>query len=239
MNNTEKFIAAFNNLQAAVAEKVGQPKTTSFKRMIDFAEKNNDKVIIHYKKRLNFYREFRNLLVHNNVKGQNVASPAEALIDEVKEVTDKIAHPKKVRDLFKNDDDVISFDINNSLTDVLKIVDEKKYSQFPVFKEGNLEGIISANGITNFLAKVVDKDVISISETTIADVIQSDEQKDSFEVISQNKSIYDIESIFSKRIAEGRTSYVLLITSDGLQKPRQKFIGIITPWDLPKIVKNK
>lgn len=237
VDNTTRFKAAFNELHNAVAEKVGYSKDTNFGFLLDKADKNNDKVIKSYKEPLEVLRNFRNLLTHNSLNGENIATPSEALIDEVEHITQKIAHPGKVIDLFNRE--VISFDVDDSLKDVLKAVDLNGYSQFPVFNGDKLQGIISENGITNFLAKAVDDDVISISETTVANVIEKDEEKDSFEVIKENKSIYDIENIFSKRIAEGKTAFVLLITSDGHVKRDQGFKGIITPWDLPTVEANK
>lgn len=81
--------------------------------------------------------------------------------------------------------------------------------------------------------------MISIKETFINTVLEADEEKNSYEIIGENKSIYDIESIFSKRIKEGKTAYLVLITKNGKIETSNDVIGIITPWDIPTIVENK
>ncbi|SEK78364.1 CBS domain-containing protein [Carnobacterium iners] len=98
---------------------------------------------------LDFFREFRNLLIHKTVSGEEaIATPSSLLIEEIEMITEKIKHPKKVKDLFLSE--VVTFDQGDKLSLVLKKVKEKSYSQFPVFNDNKLVGIVSENGITNF-----------------------------------------------------------------------------------------
>ena len=121
---------------------------------------------------------------------------------------------------------------------MLQSVKDDCFSQFPVFDGNNLVGIISENGITNYLAANIEEDVISISDITIQEVLEVDEQKELFDIVKQDKSIYDIEGIFIKRTKTGRSPFVLLVSKDGLINNPGEITGIITPWDLPLIASN-
>ena len=209
-----------------------------FGALLKVAEKNRDKVVMNYLSELDFYREFRNFLVHQaTIDKPPVAEPNDFIIDEINDIIHRIENPKKVYELFLHE--VVHFNMDDSLSKVLSVVNEKKYSQFPVFKNNKLVGLISENGITRFLAESVNDDVISIVETKIKDVIDQDEAKDSISIVNSNTLIHDEEEIFNKKIHEGNSIFAILVSNRGhkIENP-EDIVGIITPWDLPIILDN-
>lgn len=129
--------------------------------------------------------------------------------------------------------------MEDSLSEVLNVVNERQYSQFPVFNDDELVGLISENGITRFLAESVDEDIISIVDTKVKDVINQDEAKDSISIVNLNTLIHDIEDIFSKKLHEGNSIFAILVSSRGRKiETSEDIVGIITPWDLPIILDN-
>lgn len=237
LTNFEKFLRAFNTLHETLGEKMNQPNL-QFGELLKVAEKNKDKVVMNYYSELDFYREFRNFLVHQaTIDKPPVAEPNDFLIEEIKEVTQSIENPKKVYELFL--DEVIHFNMDDSLSEVLNVVNEREYSQFPVFNNDKLVGLISENGITRFLAESVDEDIISIVDTKVKDVINQDEAKDSISIVNSNTLIHDVEEIFNKKLHEGNSIFAILVSSRGRKiETSEDIIGIITPWDLPIILDN-
>lgn len=237
-DNVREFIHVFNELQKVVAAKLDEDSDTNFGSLLYAAEEKQDKVVLTYKRKLDIYRQFRNILVHSTLnEEESIANPSPSLIDEMKQVTEKIKHPKMVRDLFL--EKVISFNQRDRLKDVLETIKENQISQFPVFHENKLVGLISENGITNFLANSIKDDTISISGTTVEDILKNDAEKDSYEIIPENQSIFDIEAIYSKKIEEGIVAYFLLIAKNEKVTGPDDLSGIITPWDMPEIIENK
>ncbi|MFV8253200.1 hypothetical protein ACNNLS_09225 [Aerococcus viridans] len=115
----------------------------------------------------------------------------------------------------------------------------KEYSQFPVFNNNELVGLISENGITHFLAESVAEDVISIVDTEVKDAIKLDEAKDSISIVNSNTLIHDVEEIFSKKLHEGNSIFAILVSSRGRKiKTSDDIVGIITPCYLPIILDN-
>jgi predicted transcriptional regulator len=237
ITNYEKFLRAFNTLHETLGKKLNQPNL-QFGALLKVAEKNRDKVVLNYLSELDFYREFRNFLVHQaTIDKPPVAEPNDFIIDEINDIIHRIENPKKVYELFLNE--VIHFNMDDSLSKVLSVVNEKEYSQFPVFNQNELVGLISENGITRFLAKSVEDDIISIVETKIKDVINQDEAKNSISVVNSNTLIHDVEGIFNKKLHEGNSIFAILVSNRGhkIENP-EDIVGIITPWDLPIILDN-
>lgn len=180
----------------------------------------------------------RNLLTHNTINGDEAAAePSNSLITEIEMVTEKIKYSKTAKDLFLKK--VRQFDINDSLENVLDVINQVRYTQFPVFDGDKLVGILSSIGVTKYLAQAMDKDINAIKKATVRQILEVEDEQEFYETISENTSVFDIEEIFSERIKEGRTTYVLLVAKEKQIKNQNDLIGIITPWDLPKIVANK
>lgn len=237
-SNYQSFMHAFNELHNVIAKKVNKDPETNFGELMGTAAKKRDKVIEKYVDEIDFYREFRNLLTHHTINGEEaVAQPSDSLVKEIEKVTEKIRYSKQVKDLFLKR--VRTFDVNDPLEKVLDVINHVRYTQFPVFDGDDLVGILSSIGVTKYLAKVMDKDIHSIKNATVKEILEVEDEQDFYEVIPADKSIFDIEEIFSARIKEGRTAYILLIAKGETLKKKSDLIGIITPWDIPRIVANK
>ena len=59
------FIESFNTLHSVIQERVGG-KNDNFKDLVDKAVNKNDNLVIRHKTKIEFYRKFRNLLVHES-----------------------------------------------------------------------------------------------------------------------------------------------------------------------------
>ena len=236
--NYQRFMHAFNELHDVIAKKVNRDPETNFGELMGVAAKKRDKVIEKYVDEIDFYREFRNLLTHNTINGDEaVAQPSDSLIEQIEMVTERIKYSKRVKDVFLKR--VRTFDVNDPLEKVLDVINHVRYTQFPVFDGDNLVGILSSIGVTKYLAKAMDQDIRSIKNTTVKHILEVEDEQNFYEVIPADKSIFDIEEIFSKRIKEGRTTYILLIAKGEQIKKKSDLIGIITPWDIPRVVANK
>lgn len=237
-SNYQRFMHAFNELHNVIAKKVHKEPDTNFGELMGTAAKNRDKVIEKYVDEIDFYRELRNLLTHHTINGDEaVAQPSDSLIEEIEMVTEKIKYSKRVKDVFLKR--VRTFDVNDPLEKVLDVINHVRYTQFPVFDGDKLVGIVSSIGVTKYLAKAMNQDIRSIKNTTVKHILEVEEEKKLFEVISADTSIFDIEEIFSERIKEGRTTYILLISKGDTIEKKSDLIGIITPWDIPRVVANK
>lgn len=121
---------------------------------------------------------------------------------------------------------IIKFDITDEITKPLRCIRDKGISQFPIYRDGELVGLLTDNGISNWLANSIDADIISIQETRINDVINNDENRNHFRFVSKHQNFTEIHRMFKEIL----NLKVLLVTESGSQN--QSLLGIITSWDI-------
>ncbi len=229
-DNVQKFLVEFNKLHDALKDKTG--KDEDFFSLLKSLEK--DRVVGRYKDDLHIIRKLRNLLVHESrTVDYDIATPSNEVIEYLKFVRKQIIQPVTAGEHFRRK--VFCFNIDDSLERLLYFVNEKHLYQFPVFDEDGLAGVISHNGITNWLAHYFLED-INFREVKIRDIVQDEDSYFHYEVIKPSTSLFDVEVMFSSNLFVGRSQYILLISDKENIKEWEDLKGIITPWDLPEVL---
>ena len=95
--------------------------------------------------------DVRNLLAHGKTEAYEYpVVPTRRLAQQLHGCVDALLHPERVADRFLREVRTVSR--NDSLAGVLALVNEYKYSQFPVYDDGRCQGLLTENGITRWLA---------------------------------------------------------------------------------------
>lgn len=237
MDNYQRFLQAFNELERVIQHRLKVDAKYNLGSLLRIAQQAHDQLITSHYKELDFLRNFRNILVHEGIQAEGeIATPSDFLIEKIEFITMKIREAKKVKDLFRSP--VISFKLEDTLHDVLQAVNQYGYTKFPVFAQDHLVGVVTDNGITKFMADQLQEDLISIKSVHLQSILELDKRKDSFMVVNEDTSIYDIDDIFTQKIKEGKSSFILLMARDHQVDHPDDITGIITPWDLPTIIEN-
>ncbi len=226
----EKFIAEFNRLHDALQDKAGTTEDifTLLKKM------ERDPVIRRYKDELHVIRKLRNLLIHEKKTiDYDIAIPSEKAIEQLKFIRKQIIQPATAGQFFSRR--VFCFNADDSFKRLLYFVDKNHLYQFPIFDEEGLAGIISHNGITNWLAHNHSKGQVDLREVVIADIIADEETYYDYEVISPETTLFEVEEMFTKNLLKGRNQYLVLLSDAVNIEQWEDIKGIITPWDLPKL----
>lgn len=203
----------------------------------------------HYNYFKGFYDQFyliknlRNVLVHDSTeKFYDIAEPSDLSMEIMDRLSAYFLNPIKIR-TFLVDHDVsqpLSFSPEDNLQDVLNQISEHQYSQFPIFKDNKLMGMLTDNGLTNLIANESDNDGLIFSDYLVESIISKDnydENKDSYAVIYKESELYRVIDLFS--VIERQIKYIL-ITDLANNKISQKsdLIGILTTADIPMIMKK-
>ncbi|MCT8139955.1 CBS domain-containing protein [Anaerobacillus sp. CMMVII] len=157
-----------------------------------------------------------------------VAHPSPEIVEKFNNIYNELTKPELLIPRFMRD--VVRFNVDDPLSLVLEEVKTKKYTNFPVYSSnGEFKGLLTDNGITNWLSYNVEDDhlLLSTIETSIGDVMSLEEEKNNFIFISRKKSIYDAKDIFEKY---SNRIDAMLITENG--EENEKLLGIITAWDI-------
>ncbi len=229
-NNMERFIAAFNSLHDVLQERAGTAEDfyTLMKEMED------DPMIRRYRDELHVIRKLRNILVHEKKTIEyDVAVPSEKVIEQIQFIREQMIQPATAGQHFSRR--VFCFNYDDSFKRLLYFVNKNHLYQFPIFDEDGLAGIISHNGITNWLAHNHSKGLVDLRDVRIADIIADEETYFDYEVIPTDTTLFDVEEMFSKNLLEGRNQYLVLLSDEVKIENWEDIKGIITPWDLPQL----
>lgn len=231
MNRVERFLSEFNKLHDALKDKT--KRDDDFFTLLKHLER--DRIVGRYKDELHIIRKLRNLLVHEKrTIDYDVAEPSEEVIEQLEFIRQQVIQPATAGQHFSRQ--VFSFNVEDSLERLLFFVGKKHLYQFPIFDERGLAGVISHNGITNWLAHNFQDNQIDISDVKIRDLVADEDSYYHYEIISPNTNLFDVEAMFSSNLFVGRSQYVILISDKQHIKEWDDLKGIITPWDLPQVM---
>lgn len=169
----------------------------------------------------------RNVIVHDNKDPVvELATPAQKVVERIERIVKELESPEKVEKRFVNEE-VVTVASDQTLKDVLKLVSEKQFSQFPVIDEGKIVGLLTENGITRWLSSAVSTEsMIEFADVIAATILEHEETRENMILIGRLRELNEIRLQFSKN----PFLEAAIITQAG--KPDQKPLGIITRWDL-------
>lgn len=235
MSINEEFIQSFNRIENYLREQVDNERHSTFYNLLDLNSKNN-KIVKRYNKELKVLADLRNIIVHGNIKDP-VAVPSKGSVEKIKFIEKQIFNPPTIKEIF--DKNIKGVEIKESLVYILGLIRTYGYSQFPVIEDTIFIGLITENGITNWLSNNIEEDIISIKETTIKDVISKDEERNSFGILYTKDTLYDvIEKFDNSRSSTNRTYSIIVLNNPKKEIQLDDIYTIITPWDLDLIYSN-
>lgn len=231
VKNSDRFIVSYNRIEKALATKVEGNGYLPFYRLIDKAKIKNS-VVRKYEDDLREFADLRNAIVHHRTDIDYViAEPHDEIVERIEDIEQRLSNPLTVGALFGCK--VHTLQASDQLTSALQMMEDNKFSQVPFYKDGTFAGLITAAGITYWLAGQSTENSISREIPTLSTVYNFEKRKDSFEFVEKDLSVYEADDYFKRAISKGTRLEALLITENG--RPTEELIGIITPFDLLKI----
>lgn len=234
MKNSDRFLAAFNRIEQFMNRGNSSERYITFAQLVEVQTKSNITVKRNVD-RLHKFAKLRNAIVHQSINGAYaIAEPHQSIVDEIEKIEKELTNPPKVLTHFKKE--VETFKHNNSIVEVLKVIRERDYTQFPVYKEKKFIGLLTENGITKWLARNIEEDIISLEETNLIDILEFEEEVDNYIFIGKELTVYEVEEIFKDFPHTRERLDALLITHSG--KKTESLLGIITTWDILQFYKT-
>jgi predicted transcriptional regulator len=223
----DRFIAAFNAIDKQL-KSVSQSEG-SFGNVI---KECLDRSLITRKdyQTLKTVTTLRNILVHDTVKTQHFpVVPTAPFVDQVERLLNQFRHPARVIPTFRKEVKVV--DAGQSLSSILKLIDKRDYSQFPVFDDARFKGLLTENGITRWLAHHVSKELslVELDEITVRMVLREEEKRSNYQFVSKGAAVNEVKGLFSKN----ELLEAVLITTTG--SPKEDLLGIATRWDIVQL----
>ncbi|MGT2772031.1 CBS domain-containing protein [Streptococcus marimammalium] len=239
---TGEFNRLYNELEQLLKNHYDLDKTIQMSYALNRAKqdrKNNP--IKNNWETISIIKDLRNIIIHGtNIKIEEVAHPSEHLILILKKIINYYKNPKSIRKFLieQKNYGVKSFQVNDNLKSVLEFVNRFKYSQFPLFDSENFLGMISDNGITNWLANSLDADstiLENLEDVLLSEIFKFEETQSNVCKIYKEDNIFNLIDIFSKE----EVDVVLICEKKNCDiKKTTDIFGIITIFDLKELYKE-
>ncbi len=225
MTNADRFIASFNRIHNYLSFLENEKEHKKpFYRLLDDNEYRNT-AVKKYKNDLQIFADLRNVMVHKKlVPTSYIAQPTDKVVKHIEQIEEEIKSPAKVYPLFKRD--VVRFNFDDLFTDVLKTINEKKFTHFPIYKNKEMIGLLTEKGITVWLAHQLKDEAIFLKETVVEEIVLEDKNRNNYLFIKKDMSI----EVAADLLKNDRRLDALLISENG--RVSELPLGIITPSDL-------
>lgn len=229
--NSERFIIAYNRIEKSMEKVSGVTGYMPFFRLIDKAKKGNA-IIKKFEDDLREFADLRNAIVHNRTGVEYaIAEPHDNVVELIEYIDRKLSEPVTVGEMFQRK--VHTLRVSDTLEKGLELIRKKRFNQIPIYDNGEFVGLITAAGITYWLADTCANGEVNEKATTLSDVYFHEKKEKAYRFIHKNLSIYEAEEYFKKSVVQGKRLEALLITENG--QANEKLLGIITPLDLMRV----
>ena len=219
------FLSTFNRIEKELKRQLGNPVNMSFSEAVRRLSKRRDNLIGDSENDLLQLAQLRNAIVHDQVADDFViAEPNDWAVTRIKQIEESLLRPEKVLPRFGKK--VTGFERNLPLVEIMKIITEKRLSQFPVYDSGKFMGLITLRTIGFYFAQASLSGSVSLKGRIAEDLLLGNGKRTNFKFVSADTKVSEVEKMFqTEAILEA-----ILITKDGHSDGN--LLGIIRPRDI-------
>lgn len=171
--------------------------------------------------------KIRNLIVHERTDlHRHVVIPTHAVAEGLKHCKERLINPARAVPTFQRTVETIS--IHDPLSHVLKIIEQRDYSQFPVYEDKRFQGLLRENGVTRWLARHVSQSVsvVRLGDIPVSEVLQNEEERQNYQFVRHDMRVDEVAVLFAKQAL----LEAVLVTASGDET--ESLLGIATRWDI-------
>ncbi len=229
MDNAQRFLSAFVQIEKKLRLIAGETRYEKFYRLLAEAGRKN-KIVQRYEFQLQEYADLRNAIVHQrDGVGQVIAQPTDEVVDEIEHILEILKEDPPVSRYFLKK--VVVCNKDDGILEIQKIMRKNDFSKIPVVENGSVIGLLYIEDIATWACDELRN---PSDKWQVKDIMEPLKGKRNVQFIGKSISIFDVASIFNQGIKQGHRIEAIFITETGLKN--QKLIGIITVKDLPLIL---
>ncbi len=234
--NSKRFVDAFNQIDYALRVQHNFKRSMGFSDMIRRAVTVNH-IVRKYEDDLIDYGRLRNAIIHNSNPDETIAEPHADVVEKIEALAHLITTPPKATDVLA---EKVVFTVNYDVTikDVIMKMTSTKFSNIPVYKNGELIGVANGQKILNILGENLingENAEKYLSTHTIDEIALLPSEIKYYMVMPANVTIDQVLGAF----LDNRKLLVIILTKTGTM--HEPPIAIITSSDymeLNKILEN-
>ena len=228
--NSGRFLKAFRSIEQHLRKVAGGGRDVGIVEIMNDATRR-DPSIARHEDDIHKFRKLRNILVHGDIEGTEIAWPSDLAVERIERVKSLLTSPPRVVSVFRGK--VLTGKGDDPVGPSIRAMMEHTFSQIPVYDGKRFVGLLTMETVARFLAEHLDETIRDLRLTPVRDVLKCAECQDSHIFIPAKTRLTEVLAKFEKSDRKGKRIQAMLITRDG--GPDEKLIGIITVWDIPRI----
>lgn len=232
MARSELFLKSFSALENHLRSRTNCDRTVPFYQVVEKAA-NRLPAVRRLQDDLKEFADLRNAIVHERTDGHPIAEPNDRAVRDIRRLESLLLAPSKVIPAFQVA--VESVEASKPISDAVTTMRRRRFSQLPVIDAGRFLGLLTANTVARWLGSEAKDEIVSLTETPVRDVLEHTEDPDHFLFLGREATLFDVLDRFDAFEAKGKRLDAALVTHTG--NPNETLLGIITVWDVPKILK--
>ena len=232
MKNSQTFLDSFAAIEKWLRSLVSANRATGLYQLVEIASRSN-RTVARYRDDLKEYADLRNAIVHERSDGHMIAELNDAAVADFGRLRSVLLNPPNVIPTFQVT--VQTREASQALSEAVTVMLEGSFSQLAVMEEGRVIGLLTSNTIARWLGHEVATDLFSLRETTIAEVLRFTEAPENHCFLGRRSTLFEALARVEDFAARGKDLDAILLTHHG--RSDESLLGILTLYDLPKILK--
>ncbi len=228
--NAERFLNAYSSIEKEMKMILDLKDHRPFSELVNKSARVNP-LIERYRFDLKEYSELRNAIVHDRAGGEIIAEPSTAVVKEIERIAAMLLEPPRVAPLFLKE--VLFLEPDQPVARAIRDLSKMTYTQAPVLESGKITGLLTLKMIVQWMGISLADGTFDIEKTTIRELMELVGENDGYEIVSANKSLFEIPDLFYRWQDKGKKLEAVIITRSG--KNDEPVEGIITNRDLPLV----
>lgn len=186
-----------------------------------------------YQNKLRYFGDLRNQLVHGfSMDEKHYVVASDYAVEQIQQVYLQLTKPKTVWSLFKRA--VYTCTLHDPLKTVITTMRKELNTHVPVYDAaGVFVHMLSESTIAYRIADQIDAGGDIHSEDVVVGDIPLQNTNDLFVFVEEEKSIYEIDALFTHHMEQKKRLGAVFITKTG--RVEEPIEWIITAMDLPKV----
>lgn len=226
MNNTELFLDKYKQLENIAIHELKLPPDGS---AVAKLEKRSEFKDIRYE--LNYCREVRNLLQHNQKLDEEFAvEPGNKMIELLDSVIDRIKNPVRCCDIAIPFKDLLWKSLDDYVMPAIKVMNDRNISHVPILTDRRVVGDFSDNCVFPYL--LGDEKCHIDNNTRFRDLEEylslDNHPSEVFQFIKYNAKLSVAEKLYEEAYSRHERVGLIFLTENG--RPEERLLGVLTSW---------
>ena len=230
---SQRFEVAFNQIHRWLRTNMKDVPSDKFSLLLSKSAQRHS-IMSRCHDELYQYSKLRNAIVHNKYETDfYIAEPHYKVVERIEMIADRLNKPKMALSIATKP--VFYYYEDSPLKDVLKILRQFTYSQFPIYhRQEGYKWLLTSDAIVSWMSEHLPGNKEDMNQVILQDLFPYKSKKNKQIIFVEKKAnIFDVEDQFEDFHLKNIKLEAVIITENG--KTAEKPLGIVTPWDLVEI----